>query len=64
MPQKLSFDEWKSCLRDDCVKDGKLLAFDTLGDYVLKILWDAELEPTVKAITSDGKAFGESAADD
>jgi hypothetical protein len=53
----VGFDAWKTLLRNDCKNNDKLVAFDCLGDYVLKLLWESGVEPTVRAITSDGKAF-------
>lgn len=53
MPQ-LSFEQWKYCLLDECRKSGKMMAFNAIGDYVLRVLWESNLEPTVEAITSDG----------
>ena len=48
---RVAFDTWKALLRKDCELQGKLLAFDALGDYVLQLLWTRGLDPTVKAIS-------------
>ena len=45
-----SFDAWKLQLRKDCEHEGKLAAFDALGDYVLKLLWRSGVDPTCSAI--------------
>lgn len=45
-----NFDQWKNLLHEDCVKRDRLLAFSVLGDYVLRVLYDSGLEPTVEAI--------------
>ncbi len=37
-------------LRQDCVSQGKLPAFDALGEAVLKMLWEQGLDPSVRAI--------------
>ena len=47
---KLPFEEWKRLLRQDCQQQGKLSAFDNLGDYCLNLLWDSDIEPTVQGI--------------
>jgi hypothetical protein len=50
MQTPVAFDAWKARLRADCVRQDKLLAYDTLGDYVLAILWRQGIEPTVEGI--------------
>ena len=47
---KLTFEEWKRLLRQDCERQAKLPAFDSLGDYCLTLLWDSDIEPSVQAI--------------
>ena len=59
MPNPMSFEKWKSCLRDDCQKQNKLAAFNLIGDDVLTMLWKSELEPTVKALTDGGTSAPE-----
>ena len=48
----LSFDEWKDALHEDCLVEEKTAAFTTLNEYVLKLLWQRGLEPTVAGIAS------------
>ena len=52
---ELAFEVWKTRLREDCVREDKLQAFENLGDYCLKILWECGLQPLVNAIVEDGK---------
>lgn len=47
----LSFEAWKSQLRKDCELNDKVDAFNALGDYVLKLLWEQCAEPTCDAIS-------------
>jgi hypothetical protein len=49
------FEVWKTILRNDCDKQGMQLAFDGLGEYVLKLLYDRGIDPTVEAIATDGE---------
>lgn len=51
VPQLLTYEVWKLRLRKDCELEDKLLAFDSLGEYTLKMLWENGLGPTVRAIT-------------
>ncbi|HVI06803.1 MAG TPA: hypothetical protein VND65_00770 [Candidatus Binatia bacterium] len=60
MTNPMSFAVWKSCLRDDCEKHGNLAAFNILGDYVLNLLWESGLEPTMTA-ASNLKTFSQPA---
>lgn len=46
----LAYELWKVQLRKDCEKEEKLLAFYSIGDYTLKMLWESGLAPTVQAI--------------
>jgi len=46
----LNFECWKAQLRKDCELVGKLLAFDNLGEYTLKLFWEYGLPPTLRAI--------------
>jgi hypothetical protein len=55
---KRNFEEWKSILKKDCERHEKLAVLDALGDYVLKLLWRAGIEPSVRAI-GDGSREGE-----
>jgi hypothetical protein len=52
---RLPFEIWKSTLRQNCSLKGKLTAFDCLGEYVLRILWERGLEPTPDVISEDAK---------
>lgn len=54
MERWLPFEKWKQLLRDDCVTHDKQMAFDCLGECVLKILYENGLNPTVRAIVSEG----------
>lgn len=51
MISKLTFDEWKLRLRQDCDRQRKLLVLDGMGDFVLERLWQSGLEPTIAAIS-------------
>jgi hypothetical protein len=56
---RLTFEAWKSRLKEDCIKNDMLRPYDALGDYVLRLWWEAGTQPTVAAIrgedvTSDG----------
>jgi hypothetical protein len=46
----LSFDEWKLQLRKDSERESKLVAFNALSDYVLKLLWKSGVAPSCSAI--------------
>ena len=50
----LTFERWKDSLRYDCDWHQEKAAFDALGDYVLQMLWERGVEPTVQAIVDDG----------
>ena len=54
----VSFEIWKLQLRKDCELQDKLLAFDNMGDYALRLLWEQGLDPTVEAITATIKKQG------
>ena len=41
----LPFEFWRLCLREDCVRNDKLLAFDALGDACLTMLWQSGALP-------------------
>ena len=51
----VSFEIWKAHLLDDCERDDKLLAYKTLGEQCLRILWQSGTEPSVKGILDGGK---------
>jgi hypothetical protein len=50
----LPFEVWKVYLRKDCEGRDKLRELDGLGEYVLRLLWERGLDPTVQAIVDDG----------
>jgi len=54
MLDSLSFETWSSRLRADCIARDRLEAFDGLGEYVLTILYEKSLDPTVEAIVQNG----------
>ena len=49
----LGFERWKIVLRENCVREGKLFAFDAMGDYALRLFWERGTEPTVQGILSE-----------
>lgn len=53
----LPFDSWKQLLRRDCELRDKLVAFDALGDDVLRLLWEAGTEPSVNGIMKNGEGM-------
>lgn len=55
----ITYDAWKLQLREDCEVRGKLAAFDSLGEYALKLLWENGLDPTVAAIVGDARRLRE-----
>ena len=50
----MDYADWKELLRDDCNGRDKIYEFDGLAEYVLKILYESGLDPTVEAIVKDG----------
>ena len=52
---QLEFATWKLLLRKDCETQGKLLAFNSIGDYALKLLWEQGLDPSVAGIVGGSK---------
>jgi hypothetical protein len=54
MRRPSSFEKWKELLRNDCIACDKLREFDSLGDPVLKLLYDSSLDSTVDAIVKNG----------
>lgn len=54
MSRPLSFQKWRELFRNDCVARNKQLAFDKLGVYVLKVLYENGLDPTVEAVSENG----------
>lgn len=49
----LNFKDWKDGLRRDCELEDKLLAFNKLPDYALKVFWERGVKPTVQALIED-----------
>lgn len=54
MPNALTFEDWKSQLRQTCEMQGKTSVFTSLGDIVLRLFWERGIEPTPQAIVEDG----------
>ena len=52
----IAFELWKVQLRKDCELHDKLAAFDAMGEYVLHLLWETGLEPTVQSIVASSPA--------
>jgi hypothetical protein len=55
MERAMNFEQWTNELRSDCIRLGKPEKFTSLGDYVLQVLWEANIEPSVRAISGDGE---------
>ena len=53
--EELTFESWKSRLQQDCERRDKLLAYYSLGEDCLRILWESGTEPSVDGIIDDGK---------
>ena len=51
----LSFEMWKVRLREDCESQDKLATYSYFTEECLRILWEAETEPTVQGIIDGGK---------
>jgi hypothetical protein len=50
MQNGLEFEAWKTQLRENCSKEGKLFAFNLFEDFVLLLLFERGVEPTPGAI--------------
>jgi hypothetical protein len=46
----ISFQLWKELFRNSCIGQGKLLAFEAMGESVLRALWRSGLDPNVNAV--------------
>jgi hypothetical protein len=46
----ISFQLWKEILRTSCIGQGKLLAFEAMGESLLRALWRSGLDPNVNAV--------------
>ncbi|HEV2402421.1 MAG TPA: hypothetical protein VGS27_36160 [Candidatus Sulfotelmatobacter sp.] len=49
----IAFELWKEQLRKDCQIHDKLAAFDAMGEYVLHLLWESGIEPSVQSIVAN-----------
>jgi hypothetical protein len=61
MADQLNFDTWKHLLGDDCARNGKLEAFNSLEELVLRLLYECGLAPTVADITRNPASEGRKA---
>ena len=52
--KKLTYEAWKLRLEEDCERQDKLLAYSSLGEECLRVLWDIGTEPSVQAIVDGG----------
>ena len=50
MSSELTFDVWKSQLKQDCERLDKALAYTNLGDDCLRLLWEFGTEPSVQGV--------------
>lgn len=50
-----TFETWKVRLLEDCQRQDKLLAFASLGEECLKVLWEAGTAPSVEGIIDGGQ---------
>jgi len=51
---EMPFEFWKRCLRQDCERRDKVLAFLNLGEECLRVLWEVGTGPSVQAIVDGG----------
>lgn len=51
---RVTYEVWKELLQIDCVQLDKLGAFNSLGEGVLRILYENGVDPTVEAVVRDG----------
>jgi hypothetical protein len=49
----MSFEAWKNYLCSDCIRHEKLEAYNCLADFILKLLYDSGVSPTVDAIAKE-----------
>jgi len=52
-PPLLTYEVWKIQFRKDCEIEDKLFAFDSFGEFTLKLLWENGFAPTVRSIAGD-----------
>ena len=57
MAPKVSLEVWTSQLRKDCERQDKLIAVNALGDFVIRLLWERGLDPTVNAIVDSTRCI-------
>jgi hypothetical protein len=50
----LALEVWKLRLKEDCERQDKLLAYSSLGEECLKVLWETGTEPTVQGVIEGG----------
>lgn len=50
----LTFDGWKLRLREDCESKDKLVAYSSLGEECLKLLWELGTAPSVQGVVDGG----------
>lgn len=55
MSAELTFDVWKSQLKQDCKRLDKALAYTNLGHDCLRLLWEAGTEPSVQGVIEGGR---------
>ena len=51
----ISFQLWKELFRKSCIGQGKLLAFDAMGEGVLRSLCRSGLDPNVNAVVESSE---------
>jgi len=49
----MTFTRWKTAFWRDCEREGKLLAFDAMGDSAMLLFYERGVEPTVQGILND-----------
>ena len=52
--QPIAFEIWKARLRQDCEREDKLVAYNSLGEDCLRILWESGTEPSVQGVVNGG----------
>lgn len=53
---QLAFTLWKAALRQDCERRDKVLAFEAMGEDVLRMFWERGAVPTVQGILEDSSS--------
>jgi hypothetical protein len=49
----LTFEAWKEFLCRDCISNEKLDEYNCLDDFILKLLYESGIAPTVDAIVKN-----------